>query len=141
MPGGNKAMRSQNDQVPEMSCRTSLEDAVFDSLGAVYKLPPDQAIERAGFVAGQIASFLADMAKLSADGQVSHDARIALRELEANCQELRGLLGPVGAPTAQPPGACATVRQLFEDARITARGGDDGYASLRRGLPGGFGRA
>ncbi|MAS41578.1 MAG: hypothetical protein CML46_09285 [Rhodobacteraceae bacterium] len=66
------------------------EDAVFKTLDELYQLPPEDAINSAGLVAGQIAAFLADVAQLSSNDQTVRAARVALVELSCDCGELVG---------------------------------------------------
>lgn len=105
------------DDLDQDGRRTELEDAVFVALGEVYDLPPEQAVEAAGFVAGQIAAFLADVAWLNEDSEQARQARAALADLSHTCRELlaetdeasqtaaRALLRieAIGAATARRP--------------------------------------
>ncbi|MEC9432713.1 MAG: hypothetical protein VYD87_07385 [Pseudomonadota bacterium] len=70
--------------------REAMENAVFEALDGVYRLPSRDAIEAAGLIAGQIAAFLADIAQLSDDSAAIMDAREALGELSSDCRELIG---------------------------------------------------
>lgn len=70
--------------------REAMENAVFEALDGVYRLPSRDAIEAAGLIAGQIAAFLADKAQLSGDSATIMDAREALGALSSDCRELIG---------------------------------------------------
>ena len=88
---GASVMRAAEAETQRSVCsdrRSELEDAVFEALGKLYDLPPKQAVESAGFVAGQIAAFLADVARLNGDPVQAERARDALDEMSSACREL-----------------------------------------------------
>ncbi|MDF2232637.1 hypothetical protein P2H44_08740 [Albimonas sp. CAU 1670] len=64
------------------------EDAVFEALAELYRLPPEEAVDAAGFVAGQIAAFMADVARLSADRPEAERARRAMADVAATYSDL-----------------------------------------------------
>ena len=102
---GASVMRAAEAETQRSVCsdrRTELEDAVFEALGKLYDLPPKQAVESAGFVAGQIAAFLADVARLNGDPVQAERAR--------------------GSDGTDKPLSCS-ASQLAKVAQL--RGGDD----------------
>ncbi|SFI76411.1 hypothetical protein [Albimonas pacifica] len=111
-------MRAQTNLRDGDDRRAELEDAVFDVLGEVYELPPEQAVGAAAFVAGQIAAFLADVARLNGDPDEAERARRALQDLSETCCEL---LEETGGASVTAARALARIEAIGARVRSEPR--------------------
>lgn len=66
----------------------ALEDALFEAMAHLHRLPPDEALETAGLAAGALASFLADTAQLSRHADAAERALRLLEALRLECADL-----------------------------------------------------
>lgn len=66
----------------------ALEDALFEAMAHLHRLPPDEALETAGLAAGALAAFLADTARLSGQADAAARALGLLEALRRDCADL-----------------------------------------------------
>jgi len=66
----------------------ALEDALFEAMAHLHRLPPDEALEMAGLAASALASFLADTAQLSRQADAAARALGLLEALRLECDDL-----------------------------------------------------